>query len=142
MSFDLCWRQDYCASKFAAVGFHESLAHELLAEEVEGVKTTLVCPYIVDTGMFEGCKIRYVNKTLAYCYCYFQSHPITKLYSLYITKSGKSTSIKMLKYDTGIFCSYSKLNPCLLLYSKLQHRNKGVSTWVGILLELLLMFVS
>lgn len=54
-------RQDYCASKFAAVGFHESLAHELLAEEVEGVKTTLVCPYIVDTGMFEGCKIRCVN---------------------------------------------------------------------------------
>ncbi|XP_070697909.1 retinol dehydrogenase 10 [Pempheris klunzingeri] len=50
--------EDYCASKFAAVGFHESLAHELLAEGVEGVKTTLVCPYIVDTGMFEGCKIR------------------------------------------------------------------------------------
>ncbi|XP_060925130.1 retinol dehydrogenase 10 [Limanda limanda] len=50
--------EDYCASKFAAVGFHESLAHELLAEDVEGVKTTLVCPYIVDTGMFEGCKIR------------------------------------------------------------------------------------
>ncbi|GAA6221921.1 retinol dehydrogenase 10-A-like [Lates japonicus] len=50
--------EDYCASKFAAVGFHESLAHELLAEEVEGVRTTLVCPYIVDTGMFEGCKIR------------------------------------------------------------------------------------
>ncbi|XP_061779573.1 retinol dehydrogenase 10-A [Nerophis lumbriciformis] len=50
--------EDYCASKFAAVGFHESLAHELLAEELEGVKTTLVCPYIVDTGMFEGCKIR------------------------------------------------------------------------------------
>ncbi|KAF1391763.1 hypothetical protein PFLUV_G00045460 [Perca fluviatilis] len=50
--------EDYCASKFAAVGFHESLAHELLTEEFEGVKTTLVCPYIVDTGMFEGCKIR------------------------------------------------------------------------------------
>ncbi|KAE8298481.1 Retinol dehydrogenase 10-A [Larimichthys crocea] len=50
--------EDYCASKFAAVGFHESLAHELIADEVEGVKTTLVCPYIVDTGMFEGCKIR------------------------------------------------------------------------------------
>ncbi|KAM9361538.1 retinol dehydrogenase 10-A [Symphorus nematophorus] len=50
--------EDYCASKFAAVGFHESLAHELIAEEFDGVKTTLVCPYIVDTGMFEGCKIR------------------------------------------------------------------------------------
>lgn len=31
------------------MGFHESLAHELLAEEVEGVPTTLVCPYIVNT---------------------------------------------------------------------------------------------
>uniref|UniRef100_A0A3Q1FEB4 Short-chain dehydrogenase/reductase 3 n=1 Tax=Acanthochromis polyacanthus TaxID=80966 RepID=A0A3Q1FEB4_9TELE len=57
--------EDYCASKFAAVGFHESLAHELLAEEVEGVKTTLVCPYIVDTGMFEGCKIEEVELILS-----------------------------------------------------------------------------
>lgn len=63
--------QDYCASKFAAVGFHESLAHELLAEEVDGVKTTLVCPYIVDTGMFEGCKIRSVQKAVE---CLAQGH--------------------------------------------------------------------
>uniref|UniRef100_A0A8C4ZMS1 Retinol dehydrogenase 20 n=1 Tax=Gadus morhua TaxID=8049 RepID=A0A8C4ZMS1_GADMO len=40
--------EDYCASKFAAVGFHESMAHELLAEEVDGVKTTLVCCKIRD----------------------------------------------------------------------------------------------
>lgn len=51
--------QDYCASKFGAVGFHESLTHELLAENLDGIKTTLVCPYIVDTGMFAGCEIRY-----------------------------------------------------------------------------------
>lgn len=50
--------QDYCASKFGAVGFHESLTHELLAENMDGIKTTLVCPYIVDTGMFAGCEIR------------------------------------------------------------------------------------
>ncbi|XP_054640845.1 retinol dehydrogenase 10-B-like isoform X2 [Dunckerocampus dactyliophorus] len=50
--------EDYCASKFGAVGFHESLTHELLAEELDGIKTTLVCPYIVDTGMFAGCEIR------------------------------------------------------------------------------------
>lgn len=50
--------QDYCASKFGAVGFHESLTHELLAENLHGIKTTLVCPYIVDTGMFAGCEIR------------------------------------------------------------------------------------
>ncbi|XP_072238327.1 retinol dehydrogenase 10-A-like [Leuresthes tenuis] len=50
--------EDYCASKFGAVGFHESLAHELQAENHNGIKTTLVCPYIVDTGMFAGCEIR------------------------------------------------------------------------------------
>lgn len=50
--------EDYCASKFAAVGFHESLTYELRAEDLDGIKSTLVCPYIVDTGMFAGCEIR------------------------------------------------------------------------------------
>ncbi|XP_026547462.1 retinol dehydrogenase 10 isoform X1 [Notechis scutatus] len=50
--------EDYCASKFGAVGFHESLSHELKAAEKDGIKTTLICPYLVDTGMFRGCRIR------------------------------------------------------------------------------------
>lgn len=53
--------QDYCASKFGVVGFHESLSHELKAAEKDGIKTTLVCPYLVDTGMFRGCRIRLVR---------------------------------------------------------------------------------
>uniref|UniRef100_A0A8C6U627 Retinol dehydrogenase 10 n=1 Tax=Neogobius melanostomus TaxID=47308 RepID=A0A8C6U627_9GOBI len=56
--------QDYCASKFGAVGFHESLTHELQAEKMDGIKTTLVCPYIVDTGMFAGCEIRQELRSL------------------------------------------------------------------------------
>lgn len=56
--------EDYCASKFGAVGFHESLTHELQAEKLDGIKTTLVCPYIVDTGMFAGCEIRQELRTL------------------------------------------------------------------------------
>lgn len=51
-------RQDYCASKFGAIGFHESLSHEIKASEKDGIKMTLVCPYLVDTGMFRGCRIR------------------------------------------------------------------------------------
>ncbi|KAJ8409329.1 hypothetical protein AAFF_G00235270 [Aldrovandia affinis] len=51
--------RDYCASKFGAVGFHKSLTHKLLTEEgLDGIKTMLVCPYIIDTGMFTGRKIR------------------------------------------------------------------------------------
>lgn len=45
---------DYCASKHGAVGFHESLTSELRYLNKTGVHTTCVCPYYVDTGMFEG----------------------------------------------------------------------------------------
>ena len=50
---------DYCASKFAAVGFDESLRFEL---EMMGkdVKTTVVCPFYINTGMFDGAKTRYI----------------------------------------------------------------------------------
>lgn len=50
--------EDYCASKFGAIGFHESLSHEMKAADKDGIKMTLVCPFLVDTGMFKGCKIR------------------------------------------------------------------------------------
>ncbi|MGZ4806587.1 MAG: SDR family oxidoreductase [Ilumatobacteraceae bacterium] len=46
---------DYSASKHAAIGFDESLRVEL-AQFAPGVITTVVCPYYVDTGMFEGVK--------------------------------------------------------------------------------------
>lgn len=45
---------DYCASKFAAVGFDESMRFELERMEKYGVKTTCVCPFFINTGMFEG----------------------------------------------------------------------------------------
>ena len=49
---------DYCASKFAAVGFDESLRVEL-KRLGSPVRTTVVCPYFIDTGMFEGASTRF-----------------------------------------------------------------------------------
>ncbi|MEM7284480.1 MAG: SDR family oxidoreductase [Pseudomonadota bacterium] len=49
---------DYCSSKFAAVGFDESLRVELKRRN-SPVKTTVICPYYIDTGMFEGVKTRF-----------------------------------------------------------------------------------
>ena len=49
---------DYCASKFGAVGFHESLRAEL-RHAAPGVGTTLICPFFVDTGMFAGVRTRF-----------------------------------------------------------------------------------
>jgi len=46
---------DYCASKFAAVGFDESLRFEL-RRLGHPIRTTVVCPWYVDTGMFRGVK--------------------------------------------------------------------------------------
>lgn len=49
---------DYAATKWAAVGFDESLRMEL-RKRSPGVKTTVVCPYFINTGMFEGVKTRF-----------------------------------------------------------------------------------
>jgi all-trans-retinol dehydrogenase (NAD+) len=46
---------DYAASKHAAIGFDESLRMEL-AEQAPGVRTTIVNPYFIDTGMFDGVR--------------------------------------------------------------------------------------
>lgn len=49
---------DYCASKFGAVGFDESLRFELRALK-SNVKTTCICPYFINTGMFDGVKSKF-----------------------------------------------------------------------------------
>ncbi len=46
----------YAASKWGALGFSESLRHELRALGHHHVKVTAVCPAYVDTGMFDGAK--------------------------------------------------------------------------------------
>ncbi|KAM6318622.1 epidermal retinol dehydrogenase 2-like [Aegotheles albertisi] len=50
---------DYCASKFAAVGFAESVHVEMKDLGKTGVKTTIVCPFIINTGMFDGCSTKW-----------------------------------------------------------------------------------
>ena len=46
---------DYSASKHAAVGFMESLRAELRRDDA-AISTTTVCPFYIDTGMFEGAR--------------------------------------------------------------------------------------
>jgi all-trans-retinol dehydrogenase (NAD+) len=49
---------DYSASKFAAVGFTESLRAELRAAK-SAVRTVTVTPYYIDTGMFDGVRTKF-----------------------------------------------------------------------------------
>lgn len=48
----------YAASKHAAIGFDESLRMEM-AELAPGVRTTIVNPYYINTGMFDGVQSRF-----------------------------------------------------------------------------------
>lgn len=49
---------DYSASKWAAIGFDESLRAEL-RRIAPGVLTTVICPYYINTGMFRGVRSRF-----------------------------------------------------------------------------------
>lgn len=49
---------DYCASKWAVVGYNEALRSEMNKNKT-GVKCTCICPYYIDTGMFDGVKTRF-----------------------------------------------------------------------------------
>lgn len=49
---------EYCASKFAAFGFDEALRMELRSMK-SGITTTVVCPFFINTGMFDGVKTRF-----------------------------------------------------------------------------------
>jgi all-trans-retinol dehydrogenase (NAD+) len=49
---------DYSASKFAVFGFDESLRMELRRQK-SAVRTTVVCPFFIDTGMFRGVRTRF-----------------------------------------------------------------------------------
>lgn len=52
---------DYSSSKFAAVGFDESLRLELEKLGATGVKTTVVCPYFIQqTGMFNDVVSKFI----------------------------------------------------------------------------------
>lgn len=53
-----CEQTDYAASKHAAVGFDEALRMEL-KRLAPHVRTTVVCPYYIDTGMFAGVRTRF-----------------------------------------------------------------------------------
>ena len=49
---------DYSASKFGVFGMTESLRMEM-KKKYPGIRTTIVCPFYINTGMFKGVKTRF-----------------------------------------------------------------------------------
>lgn len=55
---------EYCASKFADIGLSDSLRLELKKQGHKNIKITVVCPYVIATGMFDGFKPLFMNPVL------------------------------------------------------------------------------
>lgn len=51
---------DYCASKAAEINFLESVAFEMWTAGKKDIKTTIVCPSFVNTGLINGIRSKYV----------------------------------------------------------------------------------
>ncbi|KAJ8321293.1 hypothetical protein KUTeg_001151 [Tegillarca granosa] len=51
---------DYSSSKFGVIGFTEVLQYEMKFSGYTGVHTTVVCPAMINTGMFQGARMRYI----------------------------------------------------------------------------------
>ena len=49
---------DYCASKFGAFAIDECLRVEMRKKGHSYIKTTCICPFVINTGMFDGVKTR------------------------------------------------------------------------------------
>jgi all-trans-retinol dehydrogenase (NAD+) len=50
---------DYCASKFGAIGLNESLRIEMKLKG-KSITVTTICPYIINTGMFNGANASWI----------------------------------------------------------------------------------
>jgi len=60
----LPWGSTYASSKWAVIGFSESIRLELQMTKRESVKVTTVCPSYVGTGLFEGAAPPKMTKLL------------------------------------------------------------------------------
>ena len=84
---------DYCASKFGAVGFQESLHMELKAMQ-KNIHTTVICPYFINTGMFDGAQTRCSNKLIVRICMYFlfiRKFEFIKCFQMFNIKRRKSS---------------------------------------------------
>jgi all-trans-retinol dehydrogenase (NAD+) len=85
---------DYSASKFASFGFHESLRMELHSQK-SAVKTTVVCPFFIDTGLFRG-----VSPKFSWLFPVLKSAYVARRITLAILKDKKRLLLPWFVYNT------------------------------------------
>jgi short-subunit dehydrogenase len=54
----------YCASKWFVIGLSEAIRQEFRDQGIEHVGISIICPSVVDTGMFEGANVPILSPIL------------------------------------------------------------------------------
>ena len=92
---------DYCASKYACKGLTESLYAELAEEGHDHIGVSIIMPYLVNTGMFEGAAVAksgWTKPLMRMCGCYWMEQD-------YVA----SEIIKAIQYNTRYLVLPSEL---------------------------------
>ncbi|XP_077990582.1 epidermal retinol dehydrogenase 2-like [Glandiceps talaboti] len=98
---------EYCASKFAAVGLHDTLVVELAGQGMSGIHTTLVQPFLIDTGMFDGAD--------AGAFPPLQSQYVADKIVEAVQINQRTICIPRLMYVLPLFRSWMPVNAIILL---------------------------
>ncbi len=93
---------DYCATKFAVVGFTDSLRMEMKKYGYP-IAITCVCPSVIDTGMFEGFKAPMCNPILKPDYVAKKVVEAVKKEKAYVKIPGMVRIIPLLKFFPASF---------------------------------------
>ncbi|CAI2161665.1 14029_t:CDS:2 [Funneliformis geosporum] len=117
---------DYCASKAALISFHESLRYELDTRyNAKKVRTTLLCPGEIDTGLFDGVEFPFpfITPRLA---------PLDVVKPI-ITALDKNEGQIIFKPYFVYLMPLLRFLPSFIqdLVHKLSGANNGMKTWRG-----------
>lgn len=93
---------DYCATKFAVVGFTDSLRMEM-KKYGHPIAITCVCPSVIDTGMFEGFKAPMFNPILKPDYVAKKVVEAVKKEKTYVKIPGMVRITPLLKFFPAPF---------------------------------------
>jgi len=122
---------DYCASKFAVIGLHESLRYELDKRyNCPGIRTTLVCAGHVLTPMFETVKFPAFPLFSFFCP---SIHPVTVVKRIIVALDDQHSQTILLPFYTN-FIPYIQHLPSFLrdLVQRISGADYAMETFVKI----------
>jgi all-trans-retinol dehydrogenase (NAD+) len=121
---------DYCASKFATVGLTQCLRLEMIKLTGGAVSTSLICPYVIKTDMFQGITVSF-QWLFPVLRPRFVASKVLEAVQYKHATVRQSELLSLQSYDLNAFYTYyRRYNICLTInhHSFLCHHSSGDSS--------------